>query len=233
MPDRSVAIVDDHPIMIEGIASLLKRSGGFTLAATGNVPEDIVSIASTYQPDDLIVDLGMGEDVFQAIADASRIAPRTKIIVFTASASTEDAVKSLDAGANGYVLKGSRGDDLIQALQAAQQNDVYVSPSFATKLICAWKDRPVERKKAICTKLSIREEQIVGLLLCGKTNSEIARALSLSNKSVKVRMTTLMAKLNVHNRLEALIAAQKLVAGARVSLSSHGSSPERGLIQPA
>ncbi|MGO4670625.1 response regulator [Bosea sp. 2RAB26] len=214
MADRSIAIVDDHPMLVEGIAALLKRRGGFALAATGNAADDIVAITCTHQPDDMIVDLGMAGDVFKAIAEASRISPKTKIIVFTASASTDDAIKSLDVGAKGYVLKGGPGDDLIQALQCAQQNDVYVSPSFATKLISALKDKALERQKAACNRLNVREEQIVRLLLCGKMNGEIARELSLSNKTVKGHMTTLMAKLNAHTRLEAMIAAQKLVAGA-------------------
>src|SRR6478735_3707310 len=219
MADRSIAIVEDHPMLMEGIAAFLKQRGGFALAATGNAADDIVSITCTHQPDDMIVDLGMAGDVFKAIAEASRISPKTKIIVFTASASTDDAIGALDAGAKGYVLKGGPGDDLIQALQCAQRNDVYVSPSFATKLICALKDKALERQKPACNRLSVREEQIVRLLLCGMMNSEIARELSLSNKTVKSHMTTLMAKLNAHNRLEALIAAQKLVAASSIPAS--------------
>ncbi|GAU85861.1 hypothetical protein BIWAKO_05809 [Bosea sp. BIWAKO-01] len=206
--------------MMEGVSALLQRWGGFTLAATGKAAGDIVSIICSHQPDDMIVDLVMAGDVFQAIADASRISPKTKIIVFTDSANADDAIRSLDAGAKGYVLKGSPVDDLIQALQCAQSNDVYVSPVFATKLICALKDKAHERQKPACNRLSVREEQIIRLLLCGKMNNEIARELSLSNKTVKSHMTTLMAKLNAHNRLEALIAAQKLLAAPSIPASS-------------
>ncbi|MGO4737326.1 LuxR C-terminal-related transcriptional regulator [Bosea sp. 2KB_26] len=213
MPDLSIAIVDDHPMLMEGIAALLKRWGGFMLAATGNVADHIVSIARTHRPDEMIVDLSMTGDVFQAIADALKIAPETKIVVFTASASTEDAIRALDAGAKGYVLKGSPGEDLFQALQAAQRGDVYVTPAFATKLICALKEKTLERQKAINNRLSVREQQIVNLLLLGKMNNEIARELSLSAKTVKGYMTNLMAKLNARNRLEVVLAAQKLAAG--------------------
>ncbi|MGO4671935.1 LuxR C-terminal-related transcriptional regulator [Bosea sp. 2YAB26] len=214
MPDLSVAIVDDHPMLMEGIAVLLKRWGGFMLAATGTVADHIVPIARTHRPDEMIVDLSMAGDVFQAIADALKIAPETKIVVFTASASTEDAIRALDAGAKGYVLKGSPGEDLFQALQAAQRGDVYVTPSFATKLICALKEKTLERQKAVSNRLSVREQQIVNLLLLGKMNNEIARELSLSAKTVKGYMTNLMAKLNARNRLEVVLAAQRLTAGA-------------------
>lgn len=220
MPDRSLAIVDDHPVLMEGIAALLKRWGGFTLAATGNVADDMVSITRSHRPDDMIVDPGMAGDIYRAISDALRIAPTMKIVVFTASASTDDAIRALDAGAKGYVLKSGPGDDLIQALQAAQRNDVYVSPSFASKLICALKDKSLERQKAACNRLSVREEQIVKLLLCGKMNSEIARELSLSTKTIKAHMTGLMAKLNARNRLEAVIAAQKLAAATSIPVAT-------------
>ncbi|GAU84742.1 response regulator [Bosea sp. BIWAKO-01] len=86
MPDRSLAIVDDHPMLMEGIAALLERRGGFTIAATGNVADHIVSIARSHHPDEMIVDLSMAGDVFQAIADALKIAPEMTIVVFTASA---------------------------------------------------------------------------------------------------------------------------------------------------
>ncbi|GAU84720.1 hypothetical protein BIWAKO_04657 [Bosea sp. BIWAKO-01] len=203
-------------MLMEGVAAQLKQWGGFTLAAMGNAAAHVVSITRTHHPDEMIVDLGMAGDVYQAIADASKIAPETKIIVFTASTSTDDAIKALNAGARGYVLKGSPGEELLQALNAVQRGEVYVTPSFATKVICALKDQTLQRQKAISNKLSVREEQIVGLLLQGKKNNEIADELSLSDKTVRAYMTSLMAKLNARNRLEAVIAAQKLNAAASV-----------------
>ena len=208
MPDPSVAIVDDHPLLVEGIAALLKL-GGFTLVATGNVADHIVSIAKTHQPDVMIVDLNMAGDVFQAISDVLKIAPEAKIVVFTASASTEDAIKALDVGAKGYVLKGSPGEDVLEALRATQRGDVYITPSFATKVICSLKGKTLDHQKAISTRLSVREEQIVKQLLLGKMNNEIAQELSLSAKTVKGYMTNLMVKMHVRNRLEVVIAAQK------------------------
>lgn len=216
MPERLIAIVDDHPLLMEGIGALLKRWGGFTLAATGNVADDIVSIAKSHHPDQMIVDLNMAGDVFQAISDALKLAPETKIIVFTASINADDAIRALDIGARGYVLKGSPGEDLFQALGATQQGDVYVTPAFATKVIGALQDKALQRQKAISNRLSVREEQIVKLLLLGKKNSEIAHELSLSDKTVKGYMTNLMAKLNARNRLEVVITAQKLNAAADI-----------------
>lgn len=97
MPDRTVAIVDDHPLLAEGVAALLRRWGGFTLTATGNVADDILSITKTHQPNFMIVDLSMAGDVFQAISDTLKIAAETRIVVFTASTSTDDAIAALNA----------------------------------------------------------------------------------------------------------------------------------------
>jgi DNA-binding NarL/FixJ family response regulator len=151
----------------------------------------------------------MAGDVFQAISDTLKIAAETRIVVFTASTSTDDAIAALNAGAKGYVLKGSPSDDLFQALNAAQRGDVHVTPSFAAKLIGALKDQNRERQKPASDRLSVREEQIVRLLLLGKMNNEIAQELSLSAKTVKGYMTNLMVKMHVRNRLEVVIAAQK------------------------
>ncbi|GAU87091.1 hypothetical protein BIWAKO_07044 [Bosea sp. BIWAKO-01] len=154
----------------------------------------------------------MAGDVFHAISEALKIAPEMKIIVFTASTNADDAIEALDSGAKGYVLKGSPAADLFQALHSAQQGEVYITPAFATKVIGALQDRALLRKQAVQNRLSVREEQIVKLLLLGKRNSEIAHELSLSDKTIKGYMTNLMAKLNARNRLEVVLAAQKLHA---------------------
>ncbi|RDJ27263.1 DNA-binding response regulator [Bosea caraganae] len=221
----SIAIVDDHPLMAEGIASVLQRRAGFAVAATGSNAGDILSIAANHQVDAIIVDLNMPGDVFQAIADTCRDMPGTKIVVFTASTSTEHAMRALDAGAGGYVLKGSPANELFEAIEAARRGEIYITPSFATKVIGALQSKALEKQAVDTAKLSVREEQIVRLLLCGKRNSEIARTLVLSEKTVKGYMTNLMNKLRARNRLEVVIAAQRLNPASFVGLGSPTRQP--------
>lgn len=206
----SIAVVDDHPLLMEGLAALMQRKAGFSLTAAGSSSSDIYAITERHRPDAMVVDLNMPGDAFQAIADAARAAPEMRIVVFTASANTDHAIRALEAGAKGYVLKGSSADDLIEAIEATCRGEIYITPSFAAKMIGALQSKALEKKAAQTTKLSVREDQIVKLLLCGKQNREIARALSLSEKTVKGYMTHLMHKLNARNRLEVVIAAQKL-----------------------
>lgn len=206
----SIAIVDDHPLLAEGIAAVLARRENYIVVETGVSAADVVAILGRRMCDVVIVDLNMPGDVFAAIAELRDIAPACRVVVFTASTETEHAVKALGAGAAGYVLKGSSAGELIDAVDAALRGEVYITPSFAAKVIGALNNKAAEKQAVISTKLSVREEQIVRLLLCGKQNREIARSLDLSEKTVKSYMTNLMTKLHARNRLEVVIAAQKL-----------------------
>lgn len=210
MVDCSIAIVDDHPLMAEGIAALLSRRGGFRLVATGKIADDVYAIAEQHRPDVLVVDLNMPGDIFVSTSRALAVSPDMKVVVFTASTSAEHAVKALDAGASAYVLKGSASEELFDAIAAARRGEVHITPVFAAKVIGALQSKALEKRSAEKIRLSAREDQIVRLLLCGKQNREIARTLSLSEKTVKSYMTNLMQKLNVRNRLEVVIAAQKI-----------------------
>lgn len=206
----SIAIVDDHPLLAEGIAAVLSRRKNYVVVETGMSVADIDGILSRWACDVLIVDLNMPGDVFNAIAGLRNDAPSCQVVVFTASTETEHAVKALGAGAAGYVLKGSSANELIDAVEAALRGEVYITPSFAAKVIGALNHKAAERQAVVSIKLSVREEQIVRLLLCGKQNREIAHSLDLSEKTVKSYMTNLMTKLRARNRLEVVIAAQKL-----------------------
>lgn len=210
MSTISIALVDDHPLMVEAISSLLSRTPGFEVVATGTTAQDIIDICQLHQPKVAIVDLSMVGDVYTAIASAVRAAPATRIVAFTAATGVEPAIRALDAGASGYVLKGSSSGELIQAITSVQSGETYITQNFASRVIAALRDPLLRRKAAEAVKLSIREEQIVRLLLRAKTNKEIAIVLKISEKTVKHYMTILMQKLHARNRLEVVIAAQKL-----------------------
>jgi DNA-binding NarL/FixJ family response regulator len=207
----SVGLVDDHPLLLRGVVSLLEQSSEFQVVQTGLTSQDIVDISTAYHPDVIVTDLSMPGDVYRAIATAATLAPDTKILAFTAAAGIEPAIRALDAGATGYVLKGSPASELIQAIEAVHRGETYITQSFASKVIAGLRDSALRRKAAEAVKLSIREEQIVKLLVRGNTNKEIADALKISEKTVKHHMTYLMQKLHARNRTEAVIAVQKLI----------------------
>ena len=206
----SIGLVDDHPLMIEGITTLFSRAHDLEISSTGSTARDIIDISARYHPDVIIVDLSMAGDVYGAIATSIKVSPNTKIVAFTAATGVDSAIRALDAGANGYVLKGSSAQELIQAVEAVRLGETYITQSFASQVISALRNASVRKVAAEAVRFSIREEQIVRLLLRGKTNKEIANSLSISEKTVKNYMTILMQKLNARNRLEVVIAAQAL-----------------------
>ena len=225
----SIGLVDDHPLMIEGIITLFSRAQGLEITSTGSSARDIIDISSRFRPDVIIVDLSMPGDVYGAIATSITVSPNTKIVAFTAATGVDPAIRALDAGAAGYVLKGSSAQELIQAVEAVRHGETYITQSFASQVIAALRNTAVRRVAAEAVRFSIREDQIVRLLLRGKTNKEIAVALKISEKTVKNYMTILMQKLNARNRLEVVIAAQAMAELEQDDLGKHSHRQQRHL----
>ena len=215
----SIGLVDDHPVMIEGILTLLSRSQGFEVLSTGSTADDIINISSRFHPDVIITDLSMAGNVYAAIAASIKISPNTKIVAFTGATGVDCAIRALDAGATGYVLKGSDPQELIQAVKSVRHGETYITRSFASQVIAGLRNATVRRVAAQAVNFNIREDQIIRLLLRGKTNKEIAIVLKISEKTVKNYMTILMQKLSARNRLEVVIAAQALSEGAQDAYS--------------
>lgn len=209
MSTVTIAIVDDHPLMIEAIHSLLRRTKGFEIVGSGTTAYDVVELCERSRPQVAVVDLSIPGDVYSAIENAIKASPATRIVAFTAATGVDSAIRALDAGASGYVLKGSNTAELIQAIWSVQSGETYITQNFASRVIAGLRDASLRRKAAQAVILSIRERQIIRLLMNGKTNKEIAIAIKISEKTVKHYMTALMQKLQVRNRLEVVIAAQK------------------------
>lgn len=209
----TLAFVDDHPILLEGLVRIFSESRDFDVVGKGQTAADAVKIASTTSADIIVLDLNMPGDAFDAIKTISAGCPQTKVIAFTASVSIDHAVLALEAGAHGYVVKGATADELIHAIDAVMQGETFITQSFATRVITALRNASLRKLASQAIKLSVREEQIVRLLLKGKTNKEIANQLLISEKTVKHYMTILMQKLNARNRIEVVLAAQRLDNG--------------------
>jgi DNA-binding NarL/FixJ family response regulator len=204
-----VAFVDDHPVLLEGMIALFNRTGRFEIVASGCRAEAAKAISESHSPDLIFMDLSMPGDVFGTIAEVVQHHLDTKIIVFTAFSSVDSALRALDAGASGFVLKGSVASELFGAVDAVLNGDLYITQDYANQVMVGLRNKAKRDKQAEALKLSVREKQIVGHLLQARTNREIAQTLSISEKTVKHYMTTLMSKLHARNRVEVVLAAQK------------------------
>lgn len=209
MSSIRIAFVDDHPTLLRGIAALFSTDARYNIVGTGSSAEEAVALAARSAPDVLILDLSMPGDAFDAIRTIVERGT-AKVVVFTAFANVELALKALDAGAHAFVLKGRPSEDLYAAIESVLSGQLYVSPDFSQQLMAGFRHRTRREKEIQSARLSAREKQLVECLFEAKTNKEIARTLQLSEKTVKHYMTNLMNKLKVKNRLEVVLAAQSL-----------------------
>jgi two-component system nitrate/nitrite response regulator NarL len=206
----SVAFVDGHPVMLDGLVCLCSSKTNLKVVGQGGTAFDALQIAEDLRPDVIVFDLDMPGDPVATVELLGRRHPSVRIVAFTAAPKVDAAVQVLKFGAAGYVLKGGRTSELFEAISAAGAGETFITPSFASKVIMAIRADDVSRKAGIDARLSYRETQIVQHLMRGSRNREIAISLNISEKTVKHYMSLLMQKLAVRNRVEVVLAAQKL-----------------------
>lgn len=206
----SVALVDDHAILLEGMVSLYSEMDDIEIIGQGESADDALAIVSELRPNVIVVDLNMPGDALAAISSIVRDHPETRIVVFTATESIDLAVKALGLGASGYVLKGSPAGELYKAIKSVNAGGTFIAPAFAPKVISSMKAAKGRQKDQMREDLSPRETDILQLLLLGKTNKEIASSLNLTEITIKHHMTILMQKMNARSRLEVFLAAQRM-----------------------
>ena len=207
-----VVVVDDHPMFRGGVVLTLKSSGEFEVVGEGATAKDAIQLAKECEPDLMLLDVSMPGSGLEAAALIMTICPDVNIIMLTASESEENVTASLEAGAKGYLLKGTSGPELLRIAQAVCGGDSYVTPTLAAKLLAQMRQKQQKQAKQIddgISDLTSREEEVLDHVSRGLTNKEIARELALSEKTVKHYMTIIMQKLQVRNRVEAVIQGRR------------------------
>ena len=174
-------------------------------------PRQALQIARDHQPELMILGLQDADVLVAAISAIASQLPTVKTIVYAGSPTVEHAVRALEAGAKGYALKSGGVEEILLALDCVHKDEIYISRSFASGVISALSNEFTRKATLRKLKLNIREHQIVHLLLRGATNKEIASHLTISEKTVKHYMTSLMNKLSVRNRTEVVLAAQQFI----------------------
>lgn len=203
----TIAIVDDHPVVIQGLKSAFLTEDWCEVVAAGGAAADARRIAAEAKPDVMLIDLSMPGDVFDAITEITQTST-SRVIVFTAYSNLDSALRALNAGALGFVVKGADFDELIRAMRAVMSGELYIGQPFATQVMATIRSK-IRREEQPQPVLSQREKLIINQLLMAKTNKQIAEDLNVSEKTVKRTMTFLMKKLNAKNRVEVAVNAQK------------------------
>jgi DNA-binding NarL/FixJ family response regulator len=204
-----VAVADDHPLLLAGLVGLFASSDRHQVVGQAVCADSSLELVASVGPDVMVMDLSMPGDVFRTISQIVASAPNTRVVVFTAYCSIESALKALDAGATGFVLKGSPCTELLEAIDMVMAGQMFVTRQYASQVMNGLRDRARRQALNEAIKLNVRETQIVGHLMQARTNREIALQLHISEKTVKHYMTGLMVKLKARNRVEVVIAAQR------------------------
>jgi len=201
MNDIRIAIVDDHPIFREGVASCLGEIGGFDLVGQGNCRDDALMLAERMEPDVMLLDISMPGGGLDAVSGIIARRPAQKIVMLTVSESNTDVAAALQTGAKGYVLKGVGARTLADVLKLVSAGEMYLSPALSARMVAGMAQR--DEIKPRIEDLTEREKEVLRLVAAGLSNKRVGRELDLHEKTVKHHMTRIFAKLKVSNRTEA------------------------------
>lgn len=200
-----VLIVDDHPVVREGLRAVLEDTKEMEVVGEAGSAEEALSSVERALPDIILLDLELpGMNGVDAIPRFAVAASHPRVIILTAYDTEERVLAALKAGAVGYVLKGAPAGEIAQAIRAVAGGGSYLTPRVAARVV-AQVNAP--RRSGL---LSARERQVLRLVARGRSNKQIARDLAITERTVKFHMTSIFNKLGADNRAQAIaIAAQR------------------------
>jgi DNA-binding NarL/FixJ family response regulator len=204
-----VVVADDHPTFRRGLRALIDSLPDIDLVGEAADGEAAVMQAAELLPDVVVMDLNMpalnGVDATRRIVAAN---PSVAVLVLTMLDEDESVFAAMRAGARGYVVKGADTDDLLRALESVARGDVVFGPAVASRVL-SYLTRPLSaRDPVLFPELSDREREVLHLLAQGMPNSQIARRLIVSPKTVRNHVSNVFTKLQVSDRTEAMRRAR-------------------------
>lgn len=202
-----VYIVDDHPFVREGLKTFLSTQTEIEICGEAGDGETALTQIITLQPDIVVADLhlpGMGGiQLTRAIIEAGLF---TQIIILSSFCEDDEVIAALEAGALSYLMKDSAPQKLIEAIMAARNGESLLHPRIAKKLI----QRMNRQNESPIEPLTIKEKEVLAKLVKGRSNKEIAYELAISDTTVKTHVSSILHKLGVNDRTQAVIKAIEL-----------------------
>jgi DNA-binding NarL/FixJ family response regulator len=198
-----VAVVDDHPIVREGIVANLSDGEGIALVGSAGDAESAVALVRTERPDVVVLDLempgGSGLDAIGAIKAAS---PQTRVVIFSAYGGEERVSTAMARGADSYVLKGTATEELVAAVRAAAAGESWLPADVAAQLV-----RSLRIPRSV--RLTDREREILVHVAEGLSNKAIAARVGIAERTVKYHVGEILGRLGAENRAQAVAIANR------------------------
>jgi DNA-binding NarL/FixJ family response regulator len=190
-------IVDDHPVVRQGIRALLERELDGVLITDAPTPEAALDDAGGQSPDVVIIDPRSGSGEVEETVATLRRRLQSAIVVFTSNGGARLLAEALKAGVKGYVRKDSPPEDLVRAIRAARSGDFYVDPALSSTIVLEEGDRT----------LTVRQREILQMLADGMQTEAVAKKLGLSTETVRTHTKRILAKLHADTRTQAVAIA--------------------------
>ncbi len=205
----TILIADDHPLIRSGLRSVLERHGEFRVVAEAANGSEAIDLAALHKPDVVLLDVGMprltGLDAAKYILEKS---PKSRIVIVSMHADEGYVLRALNAGAIGYLLKASQDTEVLEAVRAALAGKSYFSPEVTRVLmeehVSEMRRKGVEDSYEL---LSLREKELMSLLVSGRSNKDVADQLFISVATAETHRNNIFRKLNVHNLPELILYA--------------------------
>ena len=200
-----IVVVDDHPIVRQGLVSTLDDEEDFEVVGEASSAEDALAVLARTRPDLILLDLELpGMSGIDAIPRLREISPQTRVLVFTASDTDERVLSAVRSGAGGYLLKGVAVSEITSAIRTVAAGGTALAPSAAGRLANAI------RTPRGAGPLTAREREVLHLVAQGLPGKQIAVSLGISERTVKFHTASLIRKLGADNRAQAVaLAAQR------------------------
>jgi len=211
-----VLLVEDHPVVAEGLTALLQDYDDLRLVAVAGSVAEVTAIVDRPCPDVAVIDYHLPDGTGTDVADVVRARCASVAIVFlSADESDERLIEAIEAGATSYVIKSARGEEIVGAIRAAAAGQTAIPAGTIASALAARRESARQRaeRDRMLGSLTPRERQILALMISGADNLAMAETLQISYATVRTHVRSILAKLGAHSQLDAVAKATQLGFG--------------------
>ena len=203
----TLAMIEDHRILVDSLGLLLRYEDDINFLGAATSVADGIKLVQSCTPDVLLLDVGLPDgNGLDLIPEIVKISPDTNIVVLTSLTDEATLMRVVDSGISGFVSKNSQLSDLLATIRKAAEGEIVIPTSLLMGLLMRMpRDKAAAfREEKGWERLTLREQEILGMLAMGKSGNEIADELHIAPLTVRTHIRNLMSKIGVHSRLEAV-----------------------------